>query len=78
VCRGASSFTGNIFCGENLAFIKEGFDFWIGLIEIVRNGELTLCAPENSGFGLLVERHKLGYRSARLGDDYFFAQCDAL
>jgi len=77
-CRGVFSLRGDICFREERALIKQILDLWIGIVEVVRNGEFPFGAPENSGLWLHLNAYEPGDGSARFGDDDFFAQGNTL
>jgi hypothetical protein len=58
--------------------VEQFVNFRIGIVEIVRNGEVTLRAAEDPLLRRLFQWHELSDRGSRLGDNHFFPQCDAL
>jgi len=46
----------NICFREERALIKQILDLWIGIVEVVRNGEFPFGAPENRVFGSISMR----------------------
>src|SRR6185437_8832837 len=73
-CREELSFARVVCTGKKFAFVKQSLDFRIGLVEVIRNCEITLGAPEDAGPRLLVEGDELGDRCSRLRDNYLFSQ----
>lgn len=41
------SFIGDIFARENVPFVKQGLDFWVGIIEVVGNRKLTVGGSQS-------------------------------
>src|SRR5258708_14593637 len=68
-------------CGylEGLSFPEEILDlFGQRIIEIVRHSELPFGGTQESPFFLRFQGDELGHRFARLGDNDFFSEGDAL